>query len=142
MDSYRLTVYAHLILSIVLVGLALFWFVMRVALRRSFPADKSLELLQVVNRARWPHVAVPYALRLPLPFMSWAVIALLIATGLALVHQRGAAPEGLVSGLKLAGVTVIVIMQVLVTRRPRPALIGFNLIVVLLTILFSGWMIR
>ena len=42
-----------------------------VSLRRDFAPPETLRLLGIVHRSRWPHVLVPWRLRLPLPFMGW-----------------------------------------------------------------------
>ena len=89
MDLYRLLSFAHLLFAVVLVGLALFWFIMLVALRQRFDTAETKRLLQVVNGARWPHVVVPYSLRLALPWVTWAVLAVLVASGVAILSFRG-----------------------------------------------------
>jgi hypothetical protein len=142
MDAYRAFVYVHLICGVVLTGLALYWFIMRTALRQRFSAGETQDLLQIANRARWPHVAIPYALRLPLPWVAWAILGLLVASGLSILHLRGAAPVGALWWLKMALVAAVVGIQLLTTPRPRPKLIGLNLALVLAAVLVSGWMIR
>ena len=140
MDTYRALVYVHVVCSVVLTGLALFWFIMRLALRQRFGEGEARDLLQIANRARWPHVAVPYALRLPLPWVAWVILGLLVASGLIIFQVRGGA--GALWWVKMALVAVIVGIQLLVTPRPVPKLIGLNLALVLAAILVSGWMIR
>ena len=75
------TAYLHLVLSVFLVGYVLYWAIMVVALRRSCDPAETLRLLAVASHARWPHVVVPWALRLPLPFMGWGFLLILLATG-------------------------------------------------------------
>jgi hypothetical protein len=142
MDAYRLFVYAHVVCSILLTGLALFWFIMLVALRQRFDKAETAALLQTVNHARWPHVVIPYALRLPLPWMTWAIVGVLGASGVAILQLRGGVPSGQLWWLKMALLTAVVVIQLLVTRRPIPKLIGINFVLVLAMMLVSGWMIR
>src|SRR5262247_3241494 len=89
MDPYRILVYVHLLASVVFVGLALFWLIMLIALRLEGTPAEVTTLLETANGARWPHVAVPWKLRLPLPWFAWAVLAILVGTGLALLQFRG-----------------------------------------------------
>ena len=142
MDAYRALVYAHLFCSILLAGQALFWFIMLVALRQRFEQPQALTMLQTVNHARWPHVVVPYALRLPLPWITWATVGALAATGAAIVHLRGGAPEAALWWPKMALAAALAVIQIIVTRQPQPALIRINFVLVLATIVVSGWMIR
>ena len=89
MDTYRFSVLAHLFFSILLIGLALFWFIMRIALKRRFAAGDATRLLTVAQAARWPHVAVPYKWRLPLPWLTWAVIAGTWISGILIMNATG-----------------------------------------------------
>jgi hypothetical protein len=142
MDAYRVFVYAHVVCSILLTGLALFWFIMLVALRQRFDKAETANLLQTVNHARWPHVAIPYAWRLPLPWVTWAIVGVLAASGIAILQFRAGAPPGQLWWVKMGLLAAVVIIQLLVTRRPNPKLIGLNFILVLAMMLVSGWMIR
>ena len=141
MDLYRFSVFAHIFFSILLVGMALFWIIMHTALGRRFDAAESTRLLNVAQSARWPHVAVPYALRLPLPWLTWAVILALCASGL-LNLALGRVPQGPLWWTKLALVVAILTLQGLMTRRARPALYRAWFVLVLAAVLVAGWVIR
>lgn len=141
MDAYRASVFLHVFFGVVLTGLALFWTIMLVALSRKFAPAQVAERLSVVKGARWPHVVVPYSLRLPLPLMSWLTIAVLIATGVFALSYRAGALEGL-WWVKLGLLGAVVIVQALLTRRPSPSLIRINLALVLAIVVLSGWVIR
>lgn len=141
MDAYRLSVYAHIFFSVILTGLALFWTIMLIALSRRFGAEEALQRLMTVNRARWPHVAIPYAWRLPLPWVTWITIAVLVATGVFSLLYRGMGTDAL-WWTKMALLAAIVLVQTLLTRRPSATLIRANLALVLATIVISGWAIR
>src|ERR1041384_5054841 len=117
MDPYRLSVFAHLFFAIVLVGLALFWFIMLVALRQKFDETETARLLQVANGARWPHVVVPWKMRLPLPWMTWLIFAVLIISGLCVIHWS-AMPTRALWYVKLAVFAILIVMQIVLTRRP------------------------
>lgn len=141
MDAQRLLVALHILLGIVLTGQALFWFVMNVALRREFNADQTLALLRSAQAARWPHVAVPWKLRLPLPLMGWATLALLFVTGLALLQLRGAPAPG-AWHLKLAAIGGLVVVQVLMKRHPVSGLSKLNLLFALVAMASAALSIR
>ena len=89
MDTYRLSVFAHLFFTILLIGLALFWFIMRIALKRRFSDGDATQMLAVAQASRWPHVAVPYKFRLPLPWITWAVIAGVWISGILIMNATG-----------------------------------------------------
>jgi hypothetical protein len=141
MDTYRLSVLTHLVLAIVLVGQALFWFIMSVALRQRFDKVETERYLAIVNGARWPHVVVPYNLRIPLSLMSWLVIGLLVATGFLLLVFR-AAPENMLWWIKIGLLTAIVVVQVNLSQGPTAAVIRLNMILTLAIIVVAGWAIR
>ncbi len=130
--------YLHLVLTVFLVGYVLYWVVMVVALRRRCDPAETRRLLAVANRARWPHV-LPWGLRLPLPFVGWGVVLILLATGLGLVSGHGWSPILL---LKLALVAAFAIIQVVLTHRPLPALILANFALALLIVVLSGLLAR
>ena len=94
MDLIRAAAWLHIVLAILLMGFALFWFFMEIALRKRHAPARAAELLQALTRARWPHVGVPPALRIPLPWLSWLVIAAIVVTGLPGALAREA-PGGL-----------------------------------------------
>jgi hypothetical protein len=142
LDTYRAVVYVHILSSIFLVGLALFWFIMNVALRRKFDDVQTAAWFQVLNTARWPHVAVPWKLRLPLPVFTWVVLVLLLATGMSALRIRGAVPPGSLWDVKLLLLAGVASLQVLATFRPRAALINLNMALVLVLMVVSGWMVR
>jgi hypothetical protein len=140
MDLYRLNVFVHIVFAVLLAGLALFWLVMHVALGRRSDAADATRLLGVAHRARWPHVVIPYAWRLPLPWVTWLVFLVLGGTGLLALATRGW-PQGPLWATKLALVVVIAFIQLAATRRPPP-LIRIYFALVLATIAVSGWAIR
>lgn len=141
MDLYRLSIYAHLFLSIVLVGLGLFWFIMLVALRQKFDEAETARLLSAASKARWPHVAVPWKLRLPLPLMTWAVLVLIAISGCIIVQLNGM-PTSTSWWIKMALLALVAIFQAVLTVRPAPAIIRLNMLCVLALVVVSALMIR
>jgi len=139
MTGSLVTAYIHLVLTVFLVGYVLYWAIMAVALRRTCDPDETLRLLAVANRARWPHVVVPWALRLPLPFMAWAFLLILLATGVALLSGHDWSPVLL---LKLALVAALAGVQVILTRRPVPTLIFVSFGLALVIVILSGFLTR
>jgi hypothetical protein len=141
-DAYRACVLAHLFFGVLLAGQALFWLTMQASLRQRFAADETLRLLQVVKAARWPHVIVPYRLRLPLPWVTWLIVAALLLSAGGIVHFRGGVPEGGLWWLKWALVLTVIGLQAAIARSPRPGVIRLNFYVVLATIVISAVAIR
>jgi hypothetical protein len=140
-DTYRLTVYAHLVLAVVLMGMALFWLIMRLALREKFGADGAGRWLELAREARWPHVGLPYRLRLPLPWVSWALLFGLVLTGLLLVRVHGA-PGGMFWNAKAALTLALAIALGLLGRRVAPGAVQAVFWLTLATIVVSGWVLR
>jgi hypothetical protein len=130
-----LAAYLHLVFTMFLIGYVLYWAIMVVSLRRDLVPAESARLLEVANRSRWPHVVVPWRLRLPLPFMGWGFLAVLAITGLVLMAGYGL---GALLALKLALVVIFALIQVGLTRRPMPALIMVNFALALGIVVVSG----
>jgi len=141
MDTYRFSVLAHLFFSILLIGLALFWFIMRIALNRRFAAGDATRLLAVAQASRWPHVAVPYKWRLPLPWLTWAVIAGTWISGILIMNATGRSTSS-EWWPKWALVIVVTVIQALMTFRTRPGLFNIQLVALLATIAVSAWLAR
>jgi hypothetical protein len=141
MDLTRITAFMHIFFSILLMGLALYWMIMVTALKKRYGADETARLLQVANHARWPHVIVPPARRIPLPWITWLTIAALIATGIASV-LLGGAPGGALRWIKLTLVVAIICIQVLLTKQPRSRPVRINFALVIAVILVSGLALR
>lgn len=141
MDVYRLSVFAHILFSVVFTGLALYWMIMLVSLRRRFETGETARLLGIAHQARWPHVAVPYKWRVPLPWMTTLVMVVLWLTGIVNSKLRGM-PEGALWWTKMGLFLALIGLQVALTRRPYPVAIRTNLALVLATLVVSGWIIR
>jgi hypothetical protein len=141
MDAYRITVFAHVFFSILLVGLALFWVIMHVALKRRFPLAEAIGMLGAAQASRWPHVVVPYRLRLPLPWLTWSVVALTWASGIA-ASKLGAHAMSRDWWLKWLLVAILTVSQFLMTGRVAPALYRPQLLLLLVTIAVSAWLTR
>lgn len=142
MDLQRALTALHLLLGIVLTGQALFWFVMNVSLRRDFDEARTLELLRTTQTARWPHVAVPWKLRLPLPWVGWATLLLLAVTGTWLVSRHGGAPSGGAWHLKMTAFAALLVVQALMQRRPRRLFANLGLAFALLAMAGAALSIR
>jgi hypothetical protein len=141
MDGYRLSALLHLFSAVLLVGLALFWAIMLWSLKQRVSHDESQRLLGVLNTARWPHVAVPYALRLRLPWMPLLVILVLLVTGLVCLQTRPVA-AGALWWSKVALATGLVVTSLASMVRPTPGVIRANFVLVLLAIIVSAWLLR
>lgn len=141
MDAYRLSVFAHIFFSILLVGLALFWVIMDVALKRRFAPAEAAGFLGAAQASRWPHVVVPWSLRLPLPWLTWAVVAVTWASGIFASSLGSHALSG-DWWLKWLLVAVLTVTQLLMTRRVVPALFRPQLLLLLVTIGVSAWLTR
>lgn len=127
--------YLHLVFTMFLVGYVLYWAIMAFSLRRDFAPAETERLLGIANRSRWPHVLVPWRLRLPLPLMGWGFLAILAITGLVLMAGFGL---GAFLALKIALVLLFALVQAVLTRRPGRALIMVNFALALGIVVLSG----
>jgi hypothetical protein len=86
-------------------------------------------------------VVVPWSLRLPLPWLTWAVVAVTWASGFAAGALGTHAPS---RGwwLKWLLVAVLTVSQLLMTRRIVPALFRPQLLLLLAVIGVSAWLTR
>lgn len=141
MDVYRLSVFAHIFFSVVFTGLALYWIIMFTSLSRRFDAAETARLLGIAHRSRWPHVVVPLAWRVPLPWVTTATMVVLWLTGIVNSKLRGM-PEGPLWWTKLGLFLVLIALQVALTRRVSPATVRINFALTVTMILVSGWVIR
>jgi uncharacterized membrane protein len=141
MDNYRLVVWLHILSAIVLVGLALFWVIMRVALRQRFDAEATNQWLKVAKGARWPHVLLPHALRLPLPLVAWVMLLVAALSGVCIISLTRLSGGGYWS-LKLWLLAGVVLMQAIMSWRPIVPAIVLNLLLLLATMVASGWLVR
>ena len=108
-----------LVASVVATGLALFWAIMAKALSEAHPAEEARRLLGIAAGARWPHVVVPWKLRLPLPIVGAAVTLLYLALlWLQELPVEGAILVTTLCGALLAGLFLVI------GQRPRP-LMGY-----------------
>lgn len=131
--------FLHLVFTVFLVGYVLYWAIMVVSLRRTFDPSETDRLLGIANRARWPHVGVPWRLRLPLPLMAWGFLGILLITGLVLAAGHG---FDMVLGLKVALVILFAVIHLGLTRRPAPPLVMVNFALALIIVVLSGLLIR
>jgi hypothetical protein len=129
------TAYVHLVAGVLLTGQALFWAMLALSLVRASEPAQVEQLLGVARGARWPHVGVPVALRLPLPLVGWTFLVATALTGVLLL------PATSFSGMLLGKLLLFVLLlgtQLLVSLRPTPARAYANLAVVLLIVAASA----
>jgi hypothetical protein len=145
MGWYQVDAYLHLLLSVFLTGYTLFWMVMAVALRQRFDQPQTAQYLEVVGRARWPHVLVPWRLRLPLPTVGWIFLALLVVTGgLAGLAAGSAAVSRMAPVLlvKLVLVLLLILAHLRLAQRPRPSFCYAGLALTLAIVAVSTTLLR
>ncbi len=99
---------------------------MDVSLRRRFEVAQANGWLRVVRSARWPHVAVPYALRLPLPLLTFAILGIMIATGILASHLGGRVTEGSAWSVKYALAGGLLFTQAWLAWQPARGIIRIN----------------
>jgi hypothetical protein len=141
METYLAVLFLHLFAAILLGGYGLYWTIMALALRRRVGATEGDRLLGVVHRCRWPHMGLPPVLRLPLPWVGLAMIGFLLLGGVILTHLKEP-PSGPLWLAKMLLLAAVIAVQVVLTRRPRPAWIHANLALILAIVVISGLLVR
>jgi hypothetical protein len=130
--------YIHLVSSVLLVGYFLFWLIMTAGLERLEPAAEVAPLTAaMLAGARWPPAVVPWKLRLTLPGLGWAFIAVLVLTGLAAWLARPGYPMPGVLVVKLALLAALAAGHARLSRRPTPALARLTLALALAIVVAS-----
>lgn len=141
MGLYQFGAFVHLVGAVLLVGYLLFWAIMAFALGRRFAPGEVARYLDIVAAARWPHVIVPWRLRLPWPMVGWTMLAVMILTG-GLLLLVGPVGLGGLMPVKLAAVLVLLALHHLLARRPRPPIAYAGLGVGLLIVALSAHLLR
>lgn len=142
MGDYQLAALAHLVAAIFVTGYALFWAIMALALRRTLPAAETDAHLATVAAARWPHVAVPWRWRLPLPTLGWLLVAAAVLSGLLVGALGGQRELGLAFWLKLLALAGVIGVHLTLARRPRPLPAWLGLPLVLCVLVLSVPLVR
>lgn len=142
MGLYQLAALAHLVLAILVTGYALFWAIMALSLRRTTGVAETEMHLATVAGARWPHVAVPWRWRLPLPMVGWALIGAAVLSGLLAGALGGPRELGAVFWLKLLALALLAAVHLPLARHPRPLLAWLGLPIVLLILVLSVPLVR
>jgi hypothetical protein len=140
--AYPLAALAHLVLAVLVTGYALFWSIMALALRRVCSPAETETHLATVAAARWPHVVVPWRLRLPLRLLGWLLLAAATGSGLLVGALGGPRELGLPFWLKLAAVIAVLALHASLARRPRPVPAWLGLPLVLLVLVLSVPLVR
>jgi hypothetical protein len=137
MTPALLLAYVHLVASVLVVGYFLFWLVMTVGLPRLEPASEVAPLTAaMLVGARWPPAGVPWKLRLTLPGLGWAFIAVLVASGAGLALIAHAALTSAL-GAKLVLLLLLVGGHARLTRGPTPGLARVTLALALAVVAVS-----
>jgi hypothetical protein len=138
MSWYLLSVYLHILATVLWVGYALFWTIMIGSLRKSFDAKESTRLVNLVNQALWPPEPVPAPYRVKFPGIGWAALFVLVVTGISTLYFQSVtldqvisrdlflSPFGWTLAAKLIFVLALLICQFLLSYRPAPGVIYLN----------------
>lgn len=141
MDIYRLTVWVHIVLAVLTVGMTLYWLIMDYALRARHGPDEAGSLMEAARTLRWPPMAVPDFLRPSLPRVGLLLAAALLLTGLLILPMRGM-PQGMAWWIKIGLVVALFAHQVLLLNRSKTSLIRAQFAIALLVIAVSAWLPR
>lgn len=132
-----LLAYVHLVASILAVGYFLFWLIMTTGLPRLEPPSEVAPLTAaMLAGARWPPGGVPWKLRLTLPGLGWAFLAVLALTGAAL-GLMAHAPVSALLGVKLGLLLLLAAGHLRLGRRPTRGLARITLGLALAVVLVS-----
>ena len=150
MLEYGIVALVHLFSAVLLVGFTLFWIVMASQLRRRFDEAETDRHLELINRGGWPPVAVPESYRFSLAGWAAGFLIVLVVTGVLLLEilvarpEVGIDPEGFGSffdktlHVKLIFTGMLVAGLASLAKQPRPWLVYFNGVTVLIIVLLSA----
>lgn len=142
MGAWQLAALLHLVAAVFVVGYLLFWTIMALALGRDRAPAEVERHLAVAAAARWPHVLIPWHLRLPLPVAGWLLLVLAVGSGLLVGALRPAGDLGLAFWLKLATVALLFGVHWPLARRRRPLWAWVALPVALIAVVLSVPLVR
>ncbi|MCS6780257.1 MAG: hypothetical protein NZ555_11215 [Geminicoccaceae bacterium] len=142
MGAWQLAALLHLVVAIFFVGYLLFWAILALALGRDRGPAEVERHLAVAAAARWPHVLVPWKLRLPLPVVGWLLLALAVGSGVLAGAASGSSHLGFAFWLKLAAVGLLFAVHLPLARRPRALWAWVALPVALLVVVLSVPLVR
>jgi hypothetical protein len=142
MGSYQVAAFFHLVLAVLVTGYALFWAIMGLSLSTRFGPKEVLGHLDTVKTSRWPHVIVPWKLRLPLPFVGWLLLGAIAVSGLATGYLSARMDSISLYVVKLLLFLVLLVGHARLARRPTPAPGYLALALVVLILVASTLMIR
>jgi uncharacterized membrane protein len=154
MPLYLLTVYLHILATVLWVGYILFWVILIGPLARQFKDPELTQLLTRLNESSWPPALAPVPYRMKLPGLGWTTLVILFITGGFVLHYRGVTlqsitAEGLllsrfgqVLAAKLVLLLGLAIGQLLLTYRPSRCLIYLELLMTLSIVGLSILLVR
>lgn len=146
MDFYLLFVYIHILAAIFLVGYTLFWFIVIPPLKREFEQKVGSDLIKQIDDAKWPPGSIPSPVRVKFSGLGWLGIAVLTATGVAMLYLRGITLQGyslrhfFTEGLDLLGIgkLSLIVIMVLAEFFTKKRSVGQSRLVFLIGLLIVG----
>lgn len=139
MAWHLLTVFVHIMTSIVWFGYVLFWAIIIGPVTDAEGERGAPRVLALVNRAPWPPRQIPLPFRLTLSEVGWGLFVVLAVSGSLLLRQKGMTAGGFLSGeafadrfgkilaAKLLLVAALVFVQVRLAARPGRRLVYANM---------------
>lgn len=141
MDIYRFFVLSHVLLAILIVGLALYWLIMDHALRARYSLTEATRLMSAARSLRWPPGGLPRSLRPTLPVLALLLVGAMLITGLSSV-VLGGLPTGTAWFIKLGLILALVVHQWLLVLKHSTALVRTQFGIALLIVVLSAWLPR
>ncbi|MFZ9967640.1 MAG: hypothetical protein ACO3IN_11675 [Steroidobacteraceae bacterium] len=141
MFIYQILAWAHIVLAILIAGMALYWVIMDHALRARHGPLEAERLMAAARGLRWPPIAIPDALRPTLPLLGLLLGIAQVTIGLLLV-SLGGVPSGFSWWLKVGLVAGLLVHQVLLLSRSKTSLYRAQFAIALLVVALSAWLPR
>ena len=134
MILFRISMWMHVFLSVLLAGYALYWFVVAAALAGR-PRDEAQALLSALAGARWPPVG---PLRPRLPWTGWAFLAALLLTSVPLlIRMETLGAMDMRFAITLMLVALVAVVHGVLVRSPRARLAYLQGVAVLTVLVVS-----
>ena len=158
MPLHLVTTWVHIVLGITLVGYALFWTVLALAVPRSRTGPEGKRpgvadaepagLLESVHRTPWPPRGLPVPVRVPMWVLGWLLFLAVVGSGIAVhgpswVHAAMQEPLVLPSvRAKIYAVGLALLFLLTLSPAPRRAQIVCFFLTLLFVVGLSGVLAR
>jgi len=150
-----LIVYVHMMSAVLWIGYLLFWTIIARPVAQEFGPAEATRVFHLIGNTHWPPPKIPAPFRLRFAGVGWALLIVFLVTGVLRAHAEGATLQRVLTGelfreafgellaIKLMLFTLLVFLQLRLSRNPAPGLFYLNMAagvaVVGLSVILARW---